>query len=108
MINYSFKPTEIRVIFVNESMPDYVKFIDGIVYAEKDGITLFQEVKICVPTVDVDNYVDYSSLTEEEVIQMFENAIDPDYYNVIKDRLASELNDIFINQFPYVKPLPWL
>jgi hypothetical protein len=88
-------------------MPDYVKFIDGILYAETGNVILSQKITATVPTIIVENYKPYSTLTELEVTTMFENAIDPDYYILIKGELEASINDIFSNQFPYVNPLPW-
>jgi hypothetical protein len=108
MINYKLEIKEIRVIFVNDSMPDYVKFVDGMIYAESGNITLSQKITATVPTVNVEDYKLYSTLTEQQALEIFENAIDPDYYNLVKTELESSLNRIFSHQFPYNKPLPWI
>jgi hypothetical protein len=108
MVNYRLEVKEIRVIFVDNTMPDYVKFIDGILYAESGDVTLSQKITATVPTINVANYKPYSTLTKLEVTAMFENAIDPDYYVLIKGELETNINNIFTNQFPYVKPLPWI
>lgn len=108
MINYTLTIDKIELIYVNESMPDYVKFMFGILSAENLGITMSMKITSTVPTIDVQHYIPYPDLTEQQALDIFYASIDPDYYQLCKDELSNQINEVFTNQNQYVKPLPWL
>jgi len=109
MINYTLKIYKIELIYVSESMPDYVKYITGTLTGEENGISFYQEIISTVATVDVVNYIPYEQLTEQEALNIFYESIDPDYYNLVKSQIASTIASVYTPyQMPYTKPLPWL
>jgi hypothetical protein len=108
MINYTLSIYKIELIFVDEAMPDYVKFIYGFITGEKNGISLSRNITSTVETIDVVNYIPYDDLTEQQALDIFSSSIDPDYYALLESELATNIEEIYTNQFPYTKPLPWL
>lgn len=108
MINYTLKIYEIRLIYVNEQMPDYVKFIDGILSGEENGITFTQKIFSTVATVDVTNYIPYEMMTEQQALNIFYESIDPAYYDLLKLEIANNIQQVYTDQYPYIKPLPWI
>lgn len=108
MTNYTLTIDKIELIYVNETMPDYVKFMFGILTAESQGITMSMEITSTVPTIDVQHYIPYPNLTEQEALDIFNASINPDYYQLCKNELAGEIDRVFTSQNQYVKPLPWL
>lgn len=108
MTNYTITIYKIELIYVNESMPDYVKFMFANLTAESKGITMSMIITSTVPTIDVKNYIPYPDLTEQQALDIFNASIDPDYYTLCKNELALQIDQVFTNQNQYVKPLPWL
>ncbi len=88
-------------------MPDYIKFIDGIIYAEKNGIELYSKIESIVPTIDVLNYIPFSDITKDYAMDIFTSSINEDYLNLVKLELENKLNAVFTKQHPYVKELNW-
>lgn len=76
-------------------------------HAEKDGYTVVKPVSVLVPFVNSESFVDYSALTEEQVISWLEQNLTQQFGEDFITKLQAELETQIESSKPAPKNIPW-